>query len=69
MDTVHDVIGGNQNVKLLEGKDLQEEKYEEHKNLGDGCRGVNGSRSDSFSEAKCDQHMETFVKCIKASGR
>lgn len=57
MDTVHDVIGGNQNAKLLEGKDLQEEKYED------------GSRSDSFSEAKCDQHMETFVKCIKASGR
>lgn len=69
MDTAHDVIGCNQYGKLLEGKDLQEEKYEEHKHLGDGCRGVNASRSDSFSEAKCDQHMETFVKCIKASGR
>lgn len=24
--------------------------------------------STRFDEAKCDQHMETFIKCIKASG-
>lgn len=30
--------------------------------------GGTAARHVGFDEAKCDQHMETFIKCIKASG-
>lgn len=45
----------------LQGNDLLEEKQKVSQHLG-------VSESRSAGEAKCDQHMETFVKCIKASG-
>ncbi|XP_075881840.1 proline dehydrogenase 1, mitochondrial [Nelusetta ayraudi] len=48
------------------GNDLPEEKQKVSQHLGVGNAGASESRS--AGEAKCDQHMETFVKCIKASG-
>nr|XP_046241466.1 proline dehydrogenase 1, mitochondrial [Scatophagus argus] len=46
------------------GEDHRGKKYEAHKQLRDPHRGVTYFYAD---EAKCDQHMETFIKCIKAS--
>uniref|UniRef100_H2UYX0 Proline dehydrogenase n=1 Tax=Takifugu rubripes TaxID=31033 RepID=H2UYX0_TAKRU len=46
---------------------------EENKNLGQTTHTAHGgggaaARGRVDKEAKCDQHMETFIKCIKASG-
>ncbi|TKS78482.1 Proline dehydrogenase 1, mitochondrial [Collichthys lucidus] len=47
------------------GEDHRERKYKAHKHHG----GVTGAHTYFYAdEAKCDQHMETFIKCIKASG-
>uniref|UniRef100_A0A3Q1FZS9 Proline dehydrogenase n=1 Tax=Acanthochromis polyacanthus TaxID=80966 RepID=A0A3Q1FZS9_9TELE len=51
------------------GKDHREKKYKAHKQFGDRRGKVTGARTYFYAdEAKCDQHMETFIKCIKASG-
>uniref|UniRef100_A0A8C4GQE6 Proline dehydrogenase n=1 Tax=Dicentrarchus labrax TaxID=13489 RepID=A0A8C4GQE6_DICLA len=51
------------------GGDHREKKYKAHKQFGDHREGVTGARTYFYAdEAKCDQHMETFIKCIKASG-
>ncbi|KAM6943954.1 LOW QUALITY PROTEIN: proline dehydrogenase 1, mitochondrial [Lycodopsis pacificus] len=51
------------------GRTTERKKYKAHKQLGDR-RGVIGARTYFYGdEAKCDQHMETFIKCIKASGQ
>ncbi|XP_028434149.1 proline dehydrogenase 1, mitochondrial isoform X2 [Perca flavescens] len=51
------------------GKDYREKKYKAHKQFGDRCKGITGARTYLYAdEAKCDQHMETFIRCIKASG-
>uniref|UniRef100_A0A3P8SQ00 Proline dehydrogenase n=1 Tax=Amphiprion percula TaxID=161767 RepID=A0A3P8SQ00_AMPPE len=47
----------------------KEKKYKAHKQFGDRRGKVTGARTYFYAdEAKCDQHMETFIKCIKASG-
>ncbi|XP_062273530.1 proline dehydrogenase 1, mitochondrial [Scomber scombrus] len=51
------------------GKDHIEQRFQAHEQFGDQRGGVTGARTYLYAdEAKCDQHMETFIKCIKASG-
>uniref|UniRef100_A0A4W4H3E6 Proline dehydrogenase n=1 Tax=Electrophorus electricus TaxID=8005 RepID=A0A4W4H3E6_ELEEL len=60
--TVRRVIG------CRTGVDHREKKYKAHRQFGDRRGGVISARTYFYAdEAKCDQHMETFVKCIKAS--
>ncbi|KAJ8286036.1 hypothetical protein GJAV_G00033790 [Gymnothorax javanicus] len=52
------------------GEDHREKKYKAHKRFGDRRGGVISARTYFYAdEAKCDHHMETFLNCIKASGR
>uniref|UniRef100_A0A672IIP5 Proline dehydrogenase n=1 Tax=Salarias fasciatus TaxID=181472 RepID=A0A672IIP5_SALFA len=47
----------------------REGKHKVHKQSGDRGGGATEARTYFHSdEAKCDRHMETFIKCIKASG-
>uniref|UniRef100_A0A8C2AFH5 Proline dehydrogenase n=1 Tax=Cyprinus carpio TaxID=7962 RepID=A0A8C2AFH5_CYPCA len=49
--------------------DHREKKFTAHQKFGDRREGVTSTRTYFYAdEAKCDQHMETFLKCIKASG-
>ncbi|XP_042579386.1 proline dehydrogenase 1, mitochondrial [Cyprinus carpio] len=51
------------------GADHREKKFTAHQKFGDRREGVTSTRTYFYAdEAKCDQHMETFLKCIKASG-
>uniref|UniRef100_M3ZYT1 Proline dehydrogenase n=1 Tax=Xiphophorus maculatus TaxID=8083 RepID=M3ZYT1_XIPMA len=51
------------------GEGYREKNYEAGEQLGDSQREVIGTCTYFYAdEAKCDQHMETFMKCIKASG-
>ncbi|KAI4886379.1 hypothetical protein NFI96_017696 [Prochilodus magdalenae] len=50
------------------GTDHREKKYKAHRQFGDRRGGVISARTYFYAdEAKCDSHMETFIKCIKAS--
>ncbi|KAM6423258.1 proline dehydrogenase 1, mitochondrial isoform 1-T1 [Liasis olivaceus] len=47
----------------------REKRYSVHHKFGDRRDGVIGARTYFYAdEAKCDRHMETFLKCIEASG-
>ncbi|XP_028679806.1 proline dehydrogenase 1, mitochondrial [Erpetoichthys calabaricus] len=49
--------------------DHREKKYKAHRQFGDRRGGVISARTYFYAdEAKCDHHMETFIKCIEASG-
>ncbi|CAN9512938.1 unnamed protein product [Ophioblennius macclurei] len=51
------------------GVSHREGKHKVHKQSGDRGGGATEARTYFHSdEAKCDRHMETFIKCIKASG-
>ncbi|XP_053267680.1 proline dehydrogenase 1, mitochondrial [Pleuronectes platessa] len=51
------------------GADHREKKYKAHRQFGDRRGGVTSARTYFYAdEAKCDNQMETFIKCIKASG-
>lgn len=53
-----------------EGENHREKKYKAHRKFGDRRGGVTSARTYFYAdEAKCDQHMETFLKCIRASGK
>nr|XP_055054388.1 proline dehydrogenase 1, mitochondrial isoform X1 [Misgurnus anguillicaudatus] len=44
-----------------------QEKFRPHQKFGDQCKGVTSNRTFYTNETKCDQNMETFLKCIKAA--
>ncbi|KAM9621662.1 proline dehydrogenase 1, mitochondrial [Trichechus inunguis] len=47
----------------------REKQYQAHRAFGDRRDGVISARTYFYaSEAKCDAHMETFLRCIEASG-
>ncbi|XP_029484135.2 proline dehydrogenase 1, mitochondrial-like isoform X1 [Oncorhynchus nerka] len=49
--------------------DHREMKYKAHRQFGDRRGGVVSARTYFYAdEAKCDNQMETFLNCIKASG-
>ncbi|KPP66859.1 proline dehydrogenase 1, mitochondrial-like [Scleropages formosus] len=55
--------------KSSPGEDHREKKYKAHRQFGDRRGGVVSARTYFYAdEAKCDQHMETFLHCIQASG-
>ncbi|MBN3304270.1 PROD dehydrogenase, partial [Amia calva] len=55
--------------KESHGVDHREKKYKAHRQFGDRRGGVISARTYFYAdEAKCDHHMETFLKCIQASG-
>ncbi|XP_029475814.1 proline dehydrogenase 1, mitochondrial-like [Rhinatrema bivittatum] len=52
-----------------EQNDHREKKYKVSSGFGDRRGGVISARTYFYAdEGKCDQHMETFLKCIEASG-
>ncbi|KAB5549099.1 hypothetical protein PHYPO_G00063400 [Pangasianodon hypophthalmus] len=58
----------SQAEKESHGIDHREKKYKAHRQFGDRRGGVISARTYFYAdEAKCDHHMETFIKCIKAS--
>lgn len=51
------------------GAERREKKYQVQPGFGDRRGGVISARTYFYAdEAKCDHHMETFLKCIDASG-
>ncbi|KAJ7309586.1 hypothetical protein JRQ81_007638 [Phrynocephalus forsythii] len=47
----------------------REKRYSVHRKFGDRRDGVVSARTYFYAdEAKCDRHMDTFLKCIEASG-
>ncbi|KAG7318176.1 hypothetical protein KOW79_017931 [Hemibagrus wyckioides] len=51
------------------GVNHRERMFTAHRKFGDRRDGVTSARTYFYAdEVKCDQHMETFLKCIKASG-
>ncbi|KAG8455781.1 hypothetical protein GDO86_001829 [Hymenochirus boettgeri] len=51
------------------GAEHREKKYQVQPGFGDRRGGVISARTYFYAdEAKCDHHMETFLKCIEASG-
>ncbi|KAI5096402.1 proline dehydrogenase 1, mitochondrial isoform X2 [Silurus meridionalis] len=58
----------SQAEKESHGTDHREKKFKAHRQFGDRRGGVISARTYFYAdEAKCDDHMETFIKCIKAS--
>uniref|UniRef100_A0A8C5LPR6 Proline dehydrogenase n=1 Tax=Leptobrachium leishanense TaxID=445787 RepID=A0A8C5LPR6_9ANUR len=55
--------------KETDGIASREKKYQVQPGFGDRRGGVISARTYFYAdEAKCDHHMETFLKCIEASG-
>ncbi|XP_021268659.1 proline dehydrogenase 1, mitochondrial-like [Numida meleagris] len=51
------------------GAERREKQFRAHRGFGDRRDGVISARTYFYAdEAKCDQHMETFLRCIDASG-
>ncbi|XP_059532508.1 proline dehydrogenase 1, mitochondrial isoform X1 [Myotis daubentonii] len=51
------------------GTSKREKQYQAHQAFGDRRDGVVSARTYFYAnEAKCDRHMETFLRCIEASG-
>uniref|UniRef100_A0A8C1MRF7 Proline dehydrogenase n=1 Tax=Cyprinus carpio TaxID=7962 RepID=A0A8C1MRF7_CYPCA len=55
--------------KISHRKTSSDCRYQARQKFGDRREGVTRTRTYFYAdEAKCDQHVETFLKCIKASG-
>uniref|UniRef100_A0A8C8RA95 Proline dehydrogenase n=1 Tax=Pelusios castaneus TaxID=367368 RepID=A0A8C8RA95_9SAUR len=55
--------------KEMGGADQREKQFRVHRGFGDRRGGVISARTYFYAdEAKCDQHMDTFLRCIEASG-
>uniref|UniRef100_A0A8C3Y603 Proline dehydrogenase n=2 Tax=Catharus ustulatus TaxID=91951 RepID=A0A8C3Y603_CATUS len=53
--------------KEMGGAEKREKRYRAHQGFGDHHGGVAGAHTYFYAdEAKCDQHMETFLHCIDA---
>ncbi|XP_020852205.1 proline dehydrogenase 1, mitochondrial [Phascolarctos cinereus] len=51
------------------GAGKREKQFQVHRAFGDRRDGVTGARTYFYAnEAKCDHHMENFLRCIDASG-
>ncbi|KAM5262468.1 proline dehydrogenase 1, mitochondrial [Ctenodactylus gundi] len=51
------------------GTSKREKQYQAHRAFGDCRDGVISARTYFYAnEAKCDSHMESFLRCIEASG-
>uniref|UniRef100_F7G2I1 Proline dehydrogenase n=1 Tax=Ornithorhynchus anatinus TaxID=9258 RepID=F7G2I1_ORNAN len=51
------------------GSSQREKQYQPHRAFGDRRDGVISARTYFYAnEAKCDQHMETFLQCIETAG-
>lgn len=61
--------GGTQAAAPPPGVSKREKQFQAHRAFGDLRDGVTRARTYfCASEAKCDSHMETFLRCIEASG-
>lgn len=57
-------------MSTFPGTSKREKQYQAHRAFGDRRDGVVSARTYFYAnEAKCDSHMETFLRCIEASGR
>ncbi|KAM6377892.1 LOW QUALITY PROTEIN: proline dehydrogenase 1, mitochondrial-like [Pluvialis apricaria] len=55
-------------AEKMGGAEKREKQYRAHRGFGDRRGGVISARTYFYAdEAKCDQHMETFLRCIDAS--
>ncbi|XP_041058259.1 proline dehydrogenase 1, mitochondrial-like [Carcharodon carcharias] len=55
--------------KEVKGDTHREKKFRPHRQFGDRRENVISARTYFYAdESKCDQYMETFLKCIAASG-
>lgn len=56
-------------LRSFVGTSKREKQYQAHQAFGDRRDGVVSARTYFYTnEAKCDSHMETFLRCIEASG-
>lgn len=56
-------------LRSFVGASKREKQYQAHQAFGDRRDGVVSARTYFYTnEAKCDSHMETFLRCIEASG-
>ncbi|XP_062360626.1 proline dehydrogenase 1, mitochondrial isoform X1 [Cinclus cinclus] len=54
--------------KEMGGTEKREKRYQAHQGFGGHHGGITGAHTYFYAdEAKCDQHMETFLRCIDAS--
>ena len=61
--------GGSGWTPTSPGTSKREKQFQAHRAFGDRRDGVVSARTYFYaSEAKCDSHMETFLRCIEASG-
>ncbi|XP_074868383.1 proline dehydrogenase 1, mitochondrial [Carettochelys insculpta] len=55
--------------KEMGGTSQREKQYRVHQGFGDRRGGVISARTYFYAdETKCDQHVDTFLRCIEASG-